>query len=577
MSRVRVRRVPHSVIVATIAIAMGLLAVLTAPDAAAHGMIQSSSPQAGAHLAQSPDIVSITFDDPVRLDDIGYLQVSDSHGERVDVGGTFHLDGDTATIASRLRPDLPDDVYTESYRIISADSHPVSGVIQFVVGAGAAGATASLDAVASAATAPSTGAAFAIARWTSFSGLALLGGIWLLFTVWPAGWRDRRARLIIGTAVTTLIAGALAELLLQGPYVAGSGLAGVGRLTLLRATLASDYGYLHLLRLVLLIGLALLLRAVADTDPIPAGDRARTRLPAWAHLGWPVALAVTLTFSMTGHPMTVGPQWLSVSVDLLHLVAMSAWIGGLVLLTVVVLPRHDAQVSRRSLPAVSRVSFGAVIVLALTGAYAAWRNIGPVDAIVGTGYGRLVVAKAALFAVLLGLGNLSRMVIARRVTRAPAGGELTGTETRRMRLSVLLEIGVAAIVLAASAALVNQPRGPEALASAHQLPVTASAALSTDAAGKQSAATITVDPGVHGPVTVTVDLPPDTPVAGLAATAIQQDRHIGPLPVPLRVEAGQARYSATVSLPTPGEWLITLTVTKSEFDAVTTDASITLY
>ena len=84
-----------------------------------------------------------------------------------------------------LRGDLPDDGYLVTYRVVSADSHPISGAFSFVVGdgelvsAGAAAGDASVD-NAIAALLPSS-------RWIGFGGMALAIGIPVLALVVLAG------------------------------------------------------------------------------------------------------------------------------------------------------------------------------------------------------------------------------------------------------------------------------------------------------------------------------------------------------------------------------------------------------
>ncbi len=72
--------------------------------------------------------------------------------------------------------------------------------------------------------------------------------------------------------------GAVLELLIQGPYSAGDGLAKITDPSLLNATLHIDYGVLHCVRLVLLGLLAPLL--VARPAAGRRAARAATRWPA---------------------------------------------------------------------------------------------------------------------------------------------------------------------------------------------------------------------------------------------------------------------------------------------------------
>ena len=93
-------------------------------------------PLDGTRLKSSPSTVSITFDENVGLGSLGYLNVINEAGKRVSIGAAYHPNGMDSIVAVNLPPGLSDGTYTESYRVISADSHPVGGVVRFVVGNG---------------------------------------------------------------------------------------------------------------------------------------------------------------------------------------------------------------------------------------------------------------------------------------------------------------------------------------------------------------------------------------------------------------------------------------------------------
>ncbi|HEU5006814.1 MAG TPA: copper resistance protein CopC [Jatrophihabitantaceae bacterium] len=533
------------------------LGLALAGAASAHASVVSSDPADGSRLKAAPHQVTITFDESVTLGNLGYLHVTDAKGHRVDTGTASHPGGNGTKITTQLRSGLGDGTYIESYRVISADSHPVAGVVRFVVGTGVLSvATASGSTVNH-----GTSALFAVARWVSYAGFALLGGTWLLLTVWPGGRDDLRARRLIWTGWGATALGALGELVLQGPYAAGRGPSAVGRWSLLDDTLHTDYGQYHCARLLLLGALAVLFGAMLQ-------PRRRARFEDAA---WPLLVGVALTFSVIGHADTTKPNWLSITLDVLHLCAMAVWVGGLVLLVAAVLPRREPAELRAVLPAFSRVAFVAVIVIAVTGTYAAWRGIGAWRAILGTNYGLLVCAKVLLFCGLIALGQLSRRAIQRRAGLVD-GGSLDGVAHERMRRSVLVEVALAVLVLVATAVLVDQPRGTEALAASDREPVTAGAQL-----GGGHSVMVTVDPGVHGPVSVSVELSPGTRPKRVTATALQPAKQLGPIPVPLRANGTDLYGASNVNLPVKGTWVITLVVTTSAFDAVTTDVKITLH
>jgi copper transport protein len=421
-------------------------------------------------------------------------------------------------------------------------------VVRFVVGNGALTVTP----VGGSSNNHVTGAFYDVARWVSFGGFAALGGLWLLITVWTDGRGNVRARRVVWTGWIAAVVGAAAELLLQGPYTAGQGLSGVAKWTLLDSTLHSDYGRYHCVRLILL-GAVALLAALMFEDKRVLGQRIDSAL-------WVPLIAIAYTFSATGHPNTTSPRWLSISDDVLHLCAMATWVGALIMLGVAVLPRASAnEAADGVVETVSRVAFVAVCVLAASGTYAAWRGVGTWHAVLTTTYGVLVTTKVALFLGLVGLGYVSR-----RALRARLG--------ERLRRSVLVEIGVALCVFAATAVLVAQPRGKEALASQHLKAATSAAAL-----GGGRTATVTIDPGTHGNVTITVELSAGAAPQKLTGTATLAAKQLGPLPLTFTKQGPNLYAASGVALPLAGRWDIGLVVTTSEFSATTADVHIRLY
>ncbi|TAM92873.1 MAG: copper resistance protein CopC, partial [Jatrophihabitans sp.] len=325
--------------------ALGLLALLVAlfgaglafaAAAQAHATVVSSDPADGARLKSVPAQVQVTFDEPVTLGGLGYLHVTDGAGRRVEAGEAFHPAGNRAVVAVRLRAGLGDGTYIESFRVVSADSHPVTGIVRFVVGNGALVLPSSAPASA---TDPVTSTAFDALRWLSYAGVALLAALWLPLTVWPGGAAVPRVRRTVWWGWSLAVLGTVLEVVVQGPYAAGRGLASVADASLLDGTLHTAYGQASSARLVLL-GVAAPL-----TGLVLSGRRGPYRFAVL-----PVLAGIALTFSFVGHANTTDPRWLSLTLDAAHLSAMAVWIGGLVLVLVALFPHGAAADLPRVLP-----------------------------------------------------------------------------------------------------------------------------------------------------------------------------------------------------------------------------------
>lgn len=543
-----------------------------APAASAHAVVVGSDPVDGSRLAKSPTSVTIHFDEPVGLD-LGYLRVVDAAGRRVDAGSASHPGGDGTSIAVGLKAGLGDGSYLASFRVISSDSHPVAGSIRYVVGNGALGTVGGPS--GSAPVDQTVSSALAVSHWLSFAGVGVVGGSWLIFSLWPSGRRRSAVRQLIWTGWTAAVLGALGEFALQGPYDAGTGLSTVTQARLFEATVHATSGELLSLRLVLLGLLGAVLTALfAD----------RRRRAAWAL--WVASLlgvGVVVTFAAGGHARSADPRWLAVLVDALHLSAMIIWLGALAVLLVAATSRQPAGLSAEAradpevepdieaeqlaagLPVFSRVAMACVVTLAVTGTIQAWREIGTVDAITTTRYGQLVVLKVVLFLGLVGLGYL-----ARRAAVTAGGGERPVLAT--LRRTLLTEVTVGAAVLAATGVLISQPPGSVALAAERAKPRSATVEVTA-----QSKAVVEVDPGVHGTVEINVQLEGTITPTSVSATASLPGKQLGPLPVNLRPSGPHSYTGSGVLLPAAGLWQITVTVQTSEFDATTAVATLRLY
>lgn len=587
-----------------------VLSVLLAAPASAHTVLVGSDPANGSRLTRSPATVTLRFNEPVGLQ-LGYLRVTDSSGQRVDAGPARHPGGVGSSVAVPLRSDLGDGGYLASYRVISADSHPIAGTIRYVVGDGplsTGGDEASGSATAPVDSAVLTG--LALGHWISFAGVGLAGGSWLVFTLWPAGRRRRAIRTLVWTGWSLAGLGALTEYLLEGPYAAGSALSTFSQTALLDASLHSHTGQMLSLRLLLLGILGMLLTVLlhddrrSGEDAGSAGARPGRQLPSWGpEAAAALGAGIVVTFAASGHTQSASPRWLWVLVNATHLSAMIIWLGGVVVLLVAALGRGNAEPADRDtdraqlsagLPIFSRVAMACIATLAVTGTLQAWREIGELDAILGTGYGQLVLLKGTLFTAVLGLGYLARRALQRTAAKpapsemalalasggippAPSDPALTPQPPSRSGLpaglsrTLLSEVVIGALVLAATAVLVSQPPGKVALAAERSKPRQATVQLSAEVQAQ-----VGVEPGVHGNVRISVRLSGGPPPTGVTATASLPAKQLGPIPVPLQA-AGPGSYTSTgVLLPAAGVWELRLTVRTSEFDSTVAVAKIEL-
>jgi copper transport protein len=570
-----------------------LLLVATPGVASAHAQLESTDPSQSSVLLVPPTQVVLHFGEPVEID-FGSLRVLGPGGKRVDGGAAHHPDGDTHSVAISLASDLPDGTYVVAWRVISADSHPVHGAYVFSVGtaAGAARANSLALRIANQPGDATVGVVYWILRAAAFAGLLVLVGLAVLVSVlWPEGGRTRRIGRVLWWSWGVLVGATLLGVLIQGVYASALPLTDAYRPSLLSAVLHTRFGEVELLRILLLAAMVPVLLALRGRFD-PGGRRGRWVTPVACVVG----LGLLATPGLAGHASTGSSPVLGLGLDVVHLAAATAWIGGLTLLATFLLPRRPGDAWPPDPLAltlqVSAVAFGAVLVVIATGVVQTIRQVGSWYALFHTTYGRTLVIKICLVVVLIGLGALSRRAVHgglfRRGRRtgapddhAPDDGERaratstgpgpTGSTAvldevevstapadfprRRLLRTVVAELVIALAVVGVTAALVNDAPARQAVSqpfthSFSTLGVQVNTIIDPALAGQANE--------VHIYVLSSSGTPKAIPELDLSATLASQS--IGPLDVPL-VVSGPGHYIANrFVLPVAGNWVLTYTV-----------------
>jgi copper transport protein len=288
-----------------------------------------------------------------------------------------------------------------------------------------------------------------------------------------------------------------------------------------------------------------------------------------------VGCALALTPALGGHAATQSPAALLVPADVVHVVGMSAWLGGLAFLLLAVPaatralePADRTRLLAATLQRFSPLALAAVLALAATGTIQALVEVRTLDGLTGTAFGRAVLIKVVLLVVLTGLGAVNRRRVVPALRGLAAGGAAPGGTGRLLRRTLRAEVALIVTVLAVTGALTGYP--PPTAATAGAGPVTVSqrmGPLNVEA---------TLDPARVGPnafhlyLFAARDGAPFTGTKELRVKASLPSRGIGPLDLTLH-RAGPGHYVAdAVTLSPDGEWTLDVTDRVSDFDEYTT-------
>ncbi|GAA3300836.1 hypothetical protein GCM10020295_42560 [Streptomyces cinereospinus] len=145
--------------------------------------------------------------------------------------------------------------------------------------------------------------------------------------------------------------------------------------------------------------------------------------------GGVVAAGIAATWAMAEHASSGLQPGIAMPVDVVHLLAVAAWLGGLGAL-LVSLYRAPVQtpLPARAVRRFSRIAFGSVLALVATGLYQSWRQVGSWSALTGTRYGQLLLVKVGLVVLLVGVAWISRRWTGQLAESVAAGAAGKGRE-----------------------------------------------------------------------------------------------------------------------------------------------------
>ena len=557
--------VPSLLVLALLAL---IVLLVTEPAAVeAHANYAESDPAANSVVEKPPERVTVRFTEPLEPA-LSEVQVFDSRGDRVDRQDSA-VDRFDPLVMSVSVEELADGTYTVAWKNVSTvDGHRVRGAFVFSVGE-----PVSADAAAAIADQPLfQSRADPVIRWlVLLGGLTLVGAVTFhLLVARPAlSGLDQMAlistlsgslsRLVI-VATGVLLAASVAQLIVQASVVFESSLTGVFDGPVWELLFDTEWGRLWLWRVAL---------GAASASAVIVGWRRGDNL-ALATLGAVLGAASLLTISLTSHAAaTVNVRTEAIVNDFMHLVAVSAWLGGLCGLALavrLVLKACDGADRREVLSAVVRrfslVAGLSVVVIVLTGMYSAWAQVTVLPAL-DVPYGNVLRAKVAVVVVLLLIAAANLVWVRPRLRAADAASVW-------LRRLVGAEIVLATIVLL-SVGFLTALEPARQVASREGIGV--ERALSFDEESEGARMTLEIEPGQVGPNTVAITLAdrsgaPITNATDVRVRLSYLDADLGETPYSA-TEIGEGEFvleDQLISLA--GAWQVELVVQRPDaFDA----------
>lgn len=507
----------------------------------AHASLISSEPAQGAVLSTPPTLVQLHFDEPVAPlllklvhpdGDLTELPLPEAHGE------TLHIALPTVAVNGR---------YALSWRVVSADGHPIGATLAFAVGQ----ATTAAQPTAAPPNRARTVSNWA-ALWARYSLLMAAIGLALARVLAP-GLHQQRA---LGRSVAALAAIACVSTLgLLGVDALDLPLRGLLQTASWRAAIHTSQGLATALAL-LSLGFAALLWRNAE----PRASKAVALL---------MLLALGGSFAVSGHASTAAPQLLARPGVWMHAVAATLWIGLLLPLWLTLRAPTDKTALLRLF---SRGIGGVLLLLLGSGVLLAVLQLPSLNALWQSRYGQVLIAKLLLVTLLLGIGAYNRY----RLTAPALGGDVRAQQRLRWLLGVDLALALLLLAVVALWRFTPPPRAPSA-----EPPPAASVHLHSEQAMAQLGLWHAAQADRLRVQLWDADMQP-LPAQAVEVVFIDPKQQIEPLRYRTRAPQDSAGDSAgnwvltDFQLPAKPQWQVQLHIQVSDFKRITLSAMLAL-
>ena len=436
---------------------LGLLMALTfagfgAQPANAHNALATSVPAAGAVLTEVPDSWILTFTKDVPLDSASAELVAASGVRTALPAPTYGASKKEILFA--LPPDL-NGAMTGRWRLVGTDGHVITERVSFTVNVASVTTTtvlgvpqtgAEISDVAMPAEVMTDGAVTSeTVRWGlrafGYAALLLVGGLLfteLFVTQGVLGAARVRETLLASSAVLTAVSLAQTLIFLDDSRDFGVVSSVFHILEAFDSTAGSMYFVRFLTSAVLLVGIV------------------RTRNTASPVLITPPMLALSIAYlvslAYTSHSRSMAWPVLGVPAGVIHTAATAAWLGGLIIFILFVIPSLKPAESFDAFRRFGDMAKYAVIAMLVTGVIQTLRLHGNLLTLFTQTHGRWLLLKLVLVALMLKIGDINRRRLLRKM---PDNDEAFAGRVALLRRASITEIVNGGLVMVVTAFLVS--------------------------------------------------------------------------------------------------------------------------
>ncbi|ETI66020.1 copper resistance CopC/CopD family protein [Neobacillus vireti] len=406
----------------------------------AHAYIKKSTPFEDEILEKAPTEVMIQFNESIQPT-FNSIKVFDSQGNRVDKENGGVDPSQPAILKSGLKPNLPDGTYRIKWKAVSSDGHPVQGVIGFQVGAEVIDSTAGINETQG----YTPKGDLIIIRWLQYiSNACYLGLLFFYMLIVPKAIQDNRLvnnkflRGII-TSFVALFLSIMLSLPLEATIEAGLPWNEVLSFQFLGNIIGNTtFGQTWIFQVIILLTLGYMTSFIWMAEAIK-------RSVLWVCFCLGAGLLLTKAF--TSHAATQINPLLTISMDFIHLLAASIWIGSLIGFVVLLPLRKNTETKEYFFLMIKRFSnwgITLVLLLTLTGVFSSLLHVPNASTLIQTDYGKVLSSKVILFLLMLLLAAVN-FIKGKR------------DKNKGLKVSLWGELSIGLVILVISVVLTNLP------------------------------------------------------------------------------------------------------------------------
>jgi copper transport protein len=523
---------------------LAAVVVVPARTARAHAELLSSDPPAGAQLEVAPAAVTLQFNESVTFV-AGSIRLIDASGTTLDgVGVPIHPGG--GATASATLPALVEGGYVVAWNVVSADGHPASGAFTFVVGTGSAPDASVVAGATAGGGNGSAGVLLKVLRALGYVGLMVALGLWaFVLLVDRLATADRILQGLVAGGGALVVVSSLARIPAQSAYT------GLGWHTVVDQDIGTAW---------------IALAAVGAVLALAPLDWARVAPSAQGVVLAALAVGAGVAVAYGGHGAVGRAHLLGLAATVVHVVAASVWVGGLVGLA----RRWSAgPVERRWVVAArfSTIAMFAAVVVVASGVAQSLRQLDRWSEVTGTDFGTTLIVKVGLVVVLLILAATSRRSVSSQ------HGRLGRIVVAEVAVTVLI-LGVTGFLAGASPVEADRVTdGPDTVE-----PPPGGGTVEVEQGDR--VATVAVSPGTVGSNEIDVsvfnrvdrgELPDE-----LAVEIAPADGSVGALEVAVQPISQSRVVAPAAQFTFPGTWNVIVRARYGEFESITFTAVVTI-